>query len=104
MVSFKAIVATALVLVPSAIAAPSGLGAIDNQVSNSLMTRQNSPWQWWTEGQGQFNCQQQGGGKYSCSWNGQSGGGMVAGSGWQAGRKWVAHYQTIVAGVDSDAM
>jgi endo-1,4-beta-xylanase len=88
MVSFTSIIAAALALVPSAIAAPSGLGETNfNALHKSLDTRQNSPWQWWTEGQGQFNCQQQGGGKYSCSWNGQPGGGMVAGTGWSAGRK-----------------
>jgi len=88
MVSFTAIVATALALIPSAITAPSGPGQLDyNSVDKSLATRQNYPWQWWTEGQGQFSCQQQGGGKYSCSWNGKSGGGMVAGTGWGAGRK-----------------
>jgi endo-1,4-beta-xylanase len=86
MVSFTTIVAAALTLVPSALAAPSGLGQSDLMIK-SLNTRQNSPWQWWTEGQGQFSCQQQGGGKYTCSWNGKAGGGMVAGSGWQAGRK-----------------
>ena len=77
MVSFKALVATALAILPAAIAAP----------AEALETRQNSPWQWWTEGQGQFGCQQQGGGKYSCTWSGQQGGGMVAGTGWGAGRK-----------------
>jgi len=84
MVSFTAIVTTALALIPSAISAPNGLGQLDY---NSVYKRQNSPWQWWTEGSGQFSCQQQGGGKYSCSWNGQSGGGMVAGTGWGSGRK-----------------
>jgi endo-1,4-beta-xylanase len=88
MVSFTAIIAAALALIPSAIAAPSGLGEVNsNSVHKSLDTRQNYPWQWWTEGRGQFNCQQQGGGKYTCSWSGQSGGGMVAGTGWTAGRK-----------------
>jgi endo-1,4-beta-xylanase len=81
MVSFTVIVVSALALVPSAIAAPSV------PITKDLITRQNAPWQYWTEGSGQFNCQQQGGGKYSCSWNGQAGGGLVAGSGWQAGRK-----------------
>jgi len=81
MVSFTALVVSALAIVPSAFAAPSG------EITKSLATRQNAPWQYWTEGSGQFNCQQQGGGKYSCSWNGQAGGGLVAGSGWQAGRK-----------------
>lgn len=84
MVSFTAIVTSALALLPGAIAAPSGLGEAG---VTSLSTRQNSPWQWWTEGSGQFSCQQQGGGKYSCSWSGQQGGGMVAGTGWGAGRK-----------------
>ena len=86
MVSLTAIVGVVLALVPNAITAPSatGLGSLE---PNSLATRQYFPWQWWTEGQGQFNCQQQGGGRYSCSWNGQSGGGMVAGTGWGAGRK-----------------
>jgi endo-1,4-beta-xylanase len=79
MVSFTAIFTTALALVPGAISAPSG--------DKSLSTRQWGHWQWWTEGQGQFSCQQQGGGKYSCTWNGQPGGGMVAGTGWDAGRK-----------------
>jgi endo-1,4-beta-xylanase len=88
MVSFTTIIATALALIPSAITAPSGLGETNfNSLNKGLATRQNSPWQWWTEGQGQFNCQQQGGGKYTCSWNGKSGGGMVAGTGWSAGRK-----------------
>jgi endo-1,4-beta-xylanase len=82
MVSFTAIITAALAVIPSAFAAPNGLAS-----SKSLDTRQNSPWQWWTEGSGQFSCQQQGGGKYSCSWNGQPGGGMVAGTGWGAGRK-----------------
>jgi hypothetical protein len=76
------IIFAALTLVPSAITIPSGLGQFDfNSVHKSLDTRQGSPWQWWTEGQGQFSCQQQGGGKYTCSWNGKSGGGMVAGTG-----------------------
>jgi endo-1,4-beta-xylanase len=87
MVSFTALVTSALALIPSAIAAPSGLAGVDSPVPNSLVTRQNAPWQWWTEGSGQFSCQQQGGGKYSCSWNGKAGGGMVAGTGWSAGRK-----------------
>lgn len=88
MVSFTAILATALALISSALAAPSGLGEVDSSlVTKSLNTRQNAPWQWWTEGQGQFSCQQQGGGKYSCNWSGKSGGGMVAGTGWRAGRK-----------------
>jgi len=86
MVSFTAIFATALALIPSAITAPSGQQDY-NSAHNTLESRQGSPWQWWTEGQGQFSCQQQGGGKYSCSWNGQAGGGMVAGTGWGAGRK-----------------
>jgi endo-1,4-beta-xylanase len=85
MVSFTAIITTALALIPSALAAPSGLDS--SLVTKSLDVRQNAPWQWWTEGQGQFSCQQQGGGKYSCNWNGKSGGGMVAGTGWRAGRK-----------------
>jgi len=88
MVSFTTIIATALALVPGAITAPSGLGPLDyNSAHKSLDTRQGVPWQWWTEGRGQFSCQQQGSGKYSCSWNGQAGGGMVAGTGWRAGRK-----------------
>lgn len=87
MVSFKAIITTALALVPSALSAPSRLMEADASVHKSLDLRQNFPWQWWTEGQGQFSCQQQGGGKYSCSWSGKQGGGMVAGTGWQAGRK-----------------
>jgi endo-1,4-beta-xylanase len=85
MVSFTAIVATALALVPGVITAPGGPGPV-NETSNALEKRQGA-WQWWTEGRGQFSCQQQGGGKYSCNWNGQSGGGMVAGTGWRAGRK-----------------
>ncbi|KAL8420465.1 hypothetical protein RB594_003303 [Gaeumannomyces avenae] len=86
MVSFTAFVsAIALAFIPSVVAAPSA------QQPNSLVTRQNFPWQWWTEGRGQFNCQQQGGGKYSCSWSGQQGGGMVAGTGWSAGRKTVKY-------------
>jgi endo-1,4-beta-xylanase len=84
MVSFTTLVSVALALVPAAIAAPSS-------EPNSLATRQNYPWQWWTEGSGQFNCYQQGGGTYSCSWNGQSGGGMVAGTGWGSGRKTVRY-------------
>jgi endo-1,4-beta-xylanase len=96
MVSFTAIAGIALALIPSVFTAPSGLGQLDdNSVPNSLTTRQYVPWQWWTEGSGQFSCQQQGGGKYSCSWNGQSGGGMVAGTGWSAGRKSVAHLETL---------
>ncbi|OAL04642.1 endo-1,4-beta-xylanase B [Phaeosphaeriaceae sp. SRC1lsM3a] len=91
MVSFTAIVTSALALLPGAIAAPSGLGEAG---VTSLSTRQNSPWQWWTEGSGQFSCQQQGGGKYSCSWSGQQGGGMVAGTGWGAGRKTVKYSGT----------
>jgi endo-1,4-beta-xylanase len=86
MVSLKTILGVALALIPSAIAAPSGSG-VESPEPNSLATRQYYPWQWWTEGSGQFNCQQQGGGRYSCSWSGQSGGGMVAGTGWGAGRK-----------------
>lgn len=81
MVSFTSILLSALALAPSTFAAPSG------DITKSLSARQNAPWQWWTEGSGQFSCQQQGGGKYSCSWNGQKGGGMVAGTGWRAGRK-----------------
>lgn len=77
MVSLTALLATACALLPSTLAAP----------TDALAPRQNAPWQWWTEGQGQFGCQQQGGGKYSCSWNGKQGGGMVAGTGWGAGRK-----------------
>lgn len=84
MVSFTALFTTALALVPSAVGVPSPLG--DN-TDYSLTKRQGYPWQWWTEGRGQFSCQQQGGGKYSCQWNGQAGGGMVAGTGWGAGRK-----------------
>jgi endo-1,4-beta-xylanase len=88
MVSFTTVVANVLALIPSVITAPSSLGQVDyNSVHKSLSVRQGSPWQWWTEGQGQFSCQQQGGGKYSCSWNGKSGGGMVAGTGWGSGRK-----------------
>jgi endo-1,4-beta-xylanase len=82
MVSFKALLTTALAILPSVIAAPAE--------STALVARQGSAWQWWTEGQGQFSCQQQGGGKYSCNWNGKSGGGMVAGTGWGAGRKYVS--------------
>ncbi|KAF1998503.1 glycoside hydrolase family 11 protein [Amniculicola lignicola CBS 123094] len=89
MVSFTTIVTTALALIPGAITAPSGLVGY-NIHSNSLETRQ-TPWQWWTEGQGQFSCQQQGGGKYSCTWSGKAGGGMVAGTGWGAGRKTVKY-------------
>jgi endo-1,4-beta-xylanase len=91
MVSFTSLVTAALALVPSAIAAPAGLGPEKYLEANarSLSTRQNAPWQWWTEGSGQFSCQQQGGGKYTCNWSGQPGGGMVAGSGWRAGRKYV---------------
>ena len=81
-----AIVATALALVRGVVAAPSGMGTVEEGFK-SLDKRQGSPWQWWTEGQGQFSCQQQGGGKYSCTWNGKPGGGMVAGTGWGAGRK-----------------
>lgn len=81
MVSFSFIVTSALALMPSAIAAPSA------KIEMALSTRQNAPWQYWTEGSGQFSCNQQGGGKYSCTWSGQQGGGLVAGSGWQAGRK-----------------
>ena len=84
MVSFTALLATALAVIPSAIAAP-----VDSDTA--LVARQGTPWQWWTEGRGQFSCQQQGGGKYSCSWNGQQGGGMVAGTGWRAGRKTVKY-------------
>jgi len=83
MVSFTALVATALALVPAAIASPLEF----YEAHKSLDTRQGSPWQWWTEGRGQFSCSQQGGGKYTCSWSGQAGGGMVAGTGWGAGRK-----------------
>jgi endo-1,4-beta-xylanase len=83
MVSFKDILLVSLGIIPRVITVPSA-GVPE---SNSLTTRQNAPWQWWTEGSGQFNCQQQGGGTYSCSWNGQSGGGMVAGTGWYAGPK-----------------
>jgi len=79
MVSFTVILAAALALVSPATTAPSG--QLEDSISTSLNTRQGSPWQWWTEGSGQFSCQQQGGGKYSCSWNGKSGGGMVAGTG-----------------------
>lgn len=81
MVSFKALVTAALALISSALATPAD--------TTALVARQGSPWQWWTEGQGQFSCQQQGGGKYSCNWNGKAGGGMVAGTGWGAGRKYV---------------
>jgi endo-1,4-beta-xylanase len=86
MVSFTAVVATALTLIRSVVTAPSVVGPVEESFQN-LDKRQGSPWQWWTEGRGQFSCQQQGGGKYSCNWNGQSGGGMVAGTGWGAGRK-----------------
>jgi endo-1,4-beta-xylanase len=85
MVSFTAILTSALAILPSTLAAPSGLGEASSV--KSLSTRQGSPWQYWTEGQGQFSCQQQGGGKYSCTWNGKAGGGLVAGTGWGAGRK-----------------
>ena len=81
MVSFTAIFTAALAIIPSAIAAPTESNSVQ-----SLEKRQGA-WQWWTEGRGQFSCQNQGGGKYSCSWNGQPGGGMVAGTGWGAGRK-----------------
>ena len=89
MVSFTTIVATALALVPGVFTAPSSPGQVDyNSAHTSLDVRQSSgAWQWWTEGSGQFSCQQQGGGKYSCTWSGKSGGGMVAGTGWRAGRK-----------------
>ena len=89
MVSFTNIATAALALVPGAIAAPSA-------DTKALSTRQwgGSPWQWWTEGQGQFSCQQQGGGKYSCNWSGKQGGGMVAGTGWGAGRKTVRYQGT----------
>lgn len=93
MVSFKAIVATALAILPSTIAAPA-------PSSEVLDTRQNGAWQWWTEGSGQFSCQQQGGGKYTCNWSGQKGGGMVAGTGWGAGRKCVT--RSIVPAVNAD--
>ena len=88
MVSFTTLITSALAVVPSAFAAPSGLADSNyNSARTDLVTRQGTPWQWWTEGQGQFSCQQQGGGKYSCTWNGKQGGGMVAGTGWGAGRK-----------------
>jgi endo-1,4-beta-xylanase len=79
MVFVTSFLVSALALVSSGMAAPAE--------DTTLVTRQNAPWQYWTEGRGQFSCQQQGGGKDSCSWNGQIGGGLVAGSGWQAGRK-----------------
>ena len=91
MVAFTSLIATALAIVP-AFSAPSGLTETNyNSAHTDLVTRQGSPWQWWTEGSGQFSCQQQGGGKYSCSWNGQPGGGMVAGTGWGSGRKTVRY-------------
>lgn len=83
----SAIMAVAAII-PGAVTAPSDPALIhDSPAHNALIKRQGFPWQWWTEGRGQFSCQQQGGGKYSCTWNGQAGGGMVAGTGWTAGRK-----------------
>jgi endo-1,4-beta-xylanase len=88
MVSFTAIVATALAVFPSVIAIPGGEGPVKfAKEYKGLQARQSYPWQWWTEGRGPFSCQQQGGGKYSCNWKGEQGGGMVAGTGWGSGRK-----------------
>lgn len=91
MVSLTALLGVALAIIPSAITAPNSPVPFDHSLSlaHRLHARQGTPWQWWTEGRGQFSCQQQGGGKYSCTWNGQAGGGMVAGTGWTAGRKTV---------------
>jgi endo-1,4-beta-xylanase len=86
MVSFT-VLAAALLAIPSALTAPSGITSLINHetVGKQLQTRQGGYYSFWTEGAGSFRCNQQGGGKYTCNWSGQRGGGFVAGTGFNPG-------------------
>jgi endo-1,4-beta-xylanase len=90
MVAFTLLAATVLGALPIALAAPSGIGSLINHETvgpnNQLESRQGgTTYSFWSEGSGSFNCNQQGGNKYSCNWNGQKGGGFVAGTGFKPG-------------------
>jgi endo-1,4-beta-xylanase len=87
MVYFTTLVTAVFCLTPSVLTAPSGITSLINHetVGKQLQARQGGYYSFWTEGSGSFRCNQQGGGKYSCNWSGQPGGGFVAGTGFKPG-------------------
>ncbi|KAH9901708.1 glycoside hydrolase family 11 protein [Xylariomycetidae sp. FL2044] len=71
---------TGLCLLAGALGAPTDLIRYDN----SLEPRQgNYYYSFWSEGGGNFRCNNSAGGSYSCTWSGN--GGFVAGKGWSPG-------------------
>lgn len=87
MVSFITLATTALAFIPIAITAPNGIESrISHEtVGKQLESRQGGTYSFWSEGSGDFRCNNQGGGKYSCNWSGQAGGGFIAGTGFKPG-------------------
>ncbi|KAI4620477.1 uncharacterized protein J4E87_007165 [Alternaria ethzedia] len=87
MVSFAVFAAAVLGSLPLALTAPSGIASLINHdtIGKQLEARQGGYYSFWSEGSGSFRCNQQGGGKYTCNWSGQPGGGFVAGTGFKPG-------------------
>ncbi|CBX97200.1 hypothetical protein LEMA_P103310.1 [Plenodomus lingam JN3] len=87
MLSFLQLVVTVLATVASAGIAPRNIATHINHetVGKALRVRQGGYYSFWSEGAGSFQCNQQGGGKYTCKWSGQPGGGFVAGTGFKPG-------------------
>ncbi|KAF2464349.1 glycoside hydrolase [Lindgomyces ingoldianus] len=79
MVSFTLL--AAISLIPGAFTAPGQLLQRASTPSSEVQQATNY-WQFWQEGGGNIKCNNGGGGSYTCTW---SGGGFVAGKGYQPG-------------------
>lgn len=96
MVSFITLATAALAFIPGVLAVPSGIESLISHetVGKQLETRQGGTYSFWSEGAGSFRCNNQGGGKYSCNWSGQPGGGFVAGTGFKPGGSRYVNYSS----------
>ncbi|KAH7355503.1 concanavalin A-like lectin/glucanase domain-containing protein [Pyrenochaeta sp. MPI-SDFR-AT-0127] len=94
MVLLSSLATVLLAVFPVALSLPSDLTSLisHDTVGKQLEARQGGYYSFWSEGSGSFQCSQQGGGKYSCKWSGQSGGGFVAGTGFKPGGSRVVKY------------
>ena len=85
MMKLSSILLSAVALLPAALAAPGP--ASDPDQPAELMERQWGGggyfWSYWSEGGGNFNCQNGAGGSYTTQWSGN--GGFVCGKGWSPG-------------------
>jgi endo-1,4-beta-xylanase len=68
---------TALFLLPGVLSAPAELIQVSKRQGSYY-------WSNWSEGNGNWNCRNEAGGKYSVTWSGKSGG-FVCGKGWTRG-------------------